>query len=126
MPKKRKAPYLLWRGHHWHAVLEIPKPLRPHFGKRRFMVTLETDSQRIAERRAAKHVAAWKRQITEAKGGPVEIDDAAYWRRALRNAKDEEQRQAILTQIDYEAWDIGATNVEQIGMQPSSAPESRT
>ncbi len=42
MPKKRKVPYLLWRGHHWHAVLEVPKPLRPHFGKRRFMVTLAT------------------------------------------------------------------------------------
>ncbi len=125
MPKKRKVPYLLWRGHHWHAVLEIPNPLRPHFGKRRFMVTLETDSQRIAERRAAKHVAAWKRQITEAKGGPVEVDDAAYWRRALRNAKTEEQRQSILMQIDYAAWDIGAINVDQIGQAPSSDPEAR-
>ena len=125
MPKKRKVPYLLWRGHHWHAVLEIPKPLRPHFGKRRFMITLETDSQRIAERRAAKHVAVWERQISEAKGGPVEVDDAAYWRRALRNAKTEEQRQSILEQIDMAAWDIGAINVDQIGQAPSSDPEAR-
>ena len=67
-PRNDKVPYLLWRGHHWCAVLEIPKPLRPHFGKRRFMVTFDTDSQRIAARRAVNHIAAWKRQITEAKG----------------------------------------------------------
>ncbi len=123
MPKKRKVPYLLWRGHHWHAVLEIPKPLRSHFGKRRFMVTLETDSQRIAERRAAKHVAAWKRQITEAKGGPVEVDDAAYWRRALRNAKTEEERRMILMGIDETAYWIGAVNVDQ-GQSPFRSPEA--
>ncbi len=63
MAKNRKAPYLIWRGRHWHAVLEIPEHLRPHIHKRRFMKTLGTDSQRIAERRAAKLIAGWKKQI---------------------------------------------------------------
>ncbi len=124
MPRKRNVRYLLQRGRHWHAIMEIPEPLRSHFGKRRFMVTLGTDSQRIAELRAAKHVAAWKKQIAEAKGSPVEIDDAAYWRRTLRNAKTEEQRQSILEQIDMAAWDIGAINVENIGEPPSEDPEA--
>ncbi len=125
MPKKRKAPYLIWRGRNWHAVLEIPEHLRPHFHKRRFMKTLGTDSQRIAERRAAKLISAWKKQITEAEGADIELDDAAYWRRALRNAATEEERQSIMMQIEMEAWDIGATNVDQIGMQPSSDPGAR-
>ena len=55
---------------------------------------------------------------------PVD-DDAAYWRRTLRNAKTEEQRQLILEQIDYAAWDIGAINVENIGDPPSSDPEAQ-
>ncbi len=49
---------------------------------------------------------------------PVD-DDAAYWRRALRNAKTEEQRQTILKQVDYAAWDIGAINIENVGDPPS-------
>ena len=125
MAKKRKAPYLIWRGRNYHAVLEIPELLRPHFRKRRFMKTLGTDSQRIAERRAAKLIAAWKKQIAEAEGGDIEFDDAAYWRRALRQATSEEERQSIMMQIDMEAWGIGATNVDQIGKLPSSDPDAR-
>ena len=69
-------------------------------------------------------VVAWKIEIAAARNEPVD-DDAAYWRRALRNAKTEEQRQSILMQIEYAAWDIGAINVENIGDQPSSDPEAR-
>ena len=69
-------------------------------------------------------VTAWKNQIAHARGQPVD-DDAAYWRRKLRNAKDEEHRQSILMQIDYVAWDIGAINVENVGDQPSSDPEAQ-
>jgi integrase len=69
-------------------------------------------------------VGAWKKEIATARNEPVD-DDAAYWRRALRNAKTDERRQAILEQIDMAAWDIGATNVENIGEAPSSDPEAR-
>ncbi len=69
-------------------------------------------------------IVAWKKEIATARNEPVD-DDAAYWRRTLRNAKTEEQRQSILEQIDYAAWDIGAINVENIGDKPSSDPEAR-
>ena len=68
-------------------------------------------------------VVAWKGEIATARNEPVD-DDATYWRRALRNAKTEEQRQSILEQIDMAAWDIGAINVDQIGQPPSSDPEA--
>ena len=119
------ASYLQKRRRRWYAVLEIPKALRPHFGnKPRFVQSLETDSRTVAERRVLPVVVAWKKEIAAARNEPVD-DDAAYWRRTLRNAKTEEQRQAILMQIDYAAWDIGAINVENIGDPPSNDPEAQ-
>ena len=104
--------------------MEIPKPLRHYFGKPRFVQSLETESRTVAERRVLPVVTAWKKEIAAAKGEPVD-DDAAYWRRRLRNARNEKHRQSILEQIDYAAWDIGAINVENIGDQPSSDPEAQ-
>jgi len=116
--------YLQKRRRRWYAVLEIPKALRHRFGRPRFIQSLETDSRTVAERRVLPVVTAWKKEIARARGEPVD-DDAAYWRRALRNAKTEEHRQSILEQIDYAAWDIGAINVDQIGDPPSSDPQAR-
>ncbi len=117
--------YLQKRRRRWYAVLEIPKALRPQFGnKPRFVHSLETDSRIVAERRVMPVLGAWKKEIATARNEPVD-DDAAYWRRALRNAKTDERRQAILEQIDMAAWDIGATNVENIGDAPSSDPEAQ-
>ncbi len=118
------ASYLQKRRRRWYAVLEIPKALRPHFGnKPRFIQSLETDSRIVAQRRVGPVIAAWRSEIARARQEPN--DDAAFFRRALRNAKTEEQRQSILEQIDYAAWDIGAINVENIGDKPSSDPEAR-
>ena len=113
--------FLQKRRRRWYAILEIPKPLRPHFGRARFVKSLETDSHIVAQRRVSPVVTAWKNEIARARGEPVD-DDAAFWRRTLRNAKTEEQRRAILERIDYAAWDIGAINVENIGDPPSSDP----
>ncbi len=115
--------YLQKRRHLWYAVLEIPKSLCPRFGRPRYVKSLETDSRTVAERRVMPIVVAWKKEIATARNEPVD-DDAAYWRRALRNAKNEKQRQMILEQIDDAAWDIGAINVENIGDAPSSDPEA--
>jgi hypothetical protein len=60
-----------------------------------------------------------------ARGEVTAKNDPKFWRDALRRAKTEEQRQVILRQIDFEAWDIGAINVGQIGQQPSSDPEAQ-
>ena len=69
-------------------------------------------------------VTAWKNEIARARGEPVD-DDAAFWRRSLRNARTEDQRRAILIQIEDLAWEIGAINVENVGDPPSSDPEAR-
>ncbi len=116
--------YLQKRVNRWYAILEIPIALRSRFGKPRFVQSLETESRTVAERRVLPVVSAWKKEIAAARDEPVD-DDAAYWRRRLRNAGDEEDRQSILQQIDYAAWDIGAINVENIGDQPSSDPEAQ-
>jgi integrase len=117
--------YLQKRRRRWYAILEIPLALRSHFGgKVRFVRSLETDSRTVAERRVMPVVVAWKGEIATARNEPVD-DDVAYWRRALRNAKTEEQRQSIEDQIYMAAWDIGASNVDQIGQAPSSDPEAR-
>ena len=97
------ASYLQERDRRWYAVLEIPKALRPRFGRPRFVQSLHTDSRTVAERRVMPLVVAWKREIATARNEPVD-DDAAFWRRVLRNAKTEEQRQSILMQIDYAAF----------------------
>ena len=115
--------YLQKRRRRWYAVLEIPKPLRPRFGRPRFIQSLETDSRTVAERRVLPVIAAWRSEIARARQEPD--DDAAFFRRTLQNAKTEEHRQSILEQIDYAAWDIGAINVENIGDPPSSDPEAR-
>lgn len=58
MPK-----YLQKRRRRWYAVLEIPKDLRAAFGKARFVQSLETESQTVAERKLHPLVGEWKRQI---------------------------------------------------------------
>lgn len=119
------ASYLQKRRRRWYAVLDIPKALRPRLANLpRFVRSLETDSRAVAERRASPIVSAWKKKIADARGEPTE-DDAAYWRRALRSAHDAEQRQAILTQIEQAAWEVGAANVDDVGDNPSNNSDAR-
>lgn len=116
--------YLQQRRRRWYAILEIPAAIRPQFGRPRFVQSLETESRSVAVRRVLPVIAAWKKDIAEARGEATH-DDAAFYRRRLRMAKTEEERQSILDQIDMAAWDIGAVNVENIGDRPSSDPEAR-
>lgn len=119
------ASYLQKRRRKWYAVLDIPKALRPHFAHSpRFVQSLDTDSRTVAERRVSPVVTAWKQQLASVRNERVD-DDAAYWRRSLRNARTEERQQAILEQIVSIADDIGAVNVENIGDKPSTDPAAR-
>ncbi len=108
----------------YFAYLDVPKDVRKGLRRRVFRQTLRTDSRSVAERRAAPLIAQWKAEIARRREEPNH-NDARYWRDALRRAKDDQQRVAIMEQIDMVAWDIGATNVENIGDQPSSDPEAR-
>ena len=107
--------YLQKRRRRWYAVHEIPKALRPQFGKPRFVQSLETESRTVAERRVLQVVAGWKGQIATARNEP---DDIVAWSsdlgfrgenysisanaslRALRNAKTKKEREMILEGID--------------------------
>jgi integrase len=133
--------YLQKRVNRWYAVLEIPKALRTHFGKPRFVRSLKTESRSVARCRVLEVVAGWKKEIAIAKGEPEDIFAPQFIRlrggarlrpvsanamlHALKNAKDEEERQSILAQIEDAAADLGSINVENIGDLPSSDPMAR-
>ena len=70
MPK-----YLQRRRRQWYAILEIPKALRQHFGKPRFVMSLQTDSQSVAEKKVLPVILEWKKQIDLAKGLDIGSDD---------------------------------------------------
>ncbi len=88
------------------AYLDVPKDVREVIGRRVFRQTLRTDSRSVAERRAAPLIAQWKAEIARRREEPNH-NDARYWRDALRRAKDDQERAAIMEQIDMVAWDIG-------------------
>jgi len=79
--------FITKRRRGYYATLNIPVKLQDHFGKTRFIRTLQTDSLAVAKKRAPVHIAAWKAQIDEAKGH-VAQDDVEYWRRQLQAAQE--------------------------------------
>ena len=130
------ASYLQKRRRRWYAVMEIPKALRPRFGKVRFVQSLGTESRTVAEREVHAIVAAWNEQLADEQWPTIDfsVRGKTYSREVphpvvlfqkLRNAATEEERQAILEEISSAAWHIGSINVENIGDRPSSAPEAQ-
>ena len=71
MPK-----HLQKRRRLWYAVLDVPKVLHEHLGKRKFIQSLDTDSQLVAEGRVLSVVAGWKKQIALAKKSSDGTGDA--------------------------------------------------
>ena len=61
--------YLAKRKQGYYATLEIPKALRPYLNdKPRFVKSLETRDQRVAERRLPVVIAGWKAQLDQLSG----------------------------------------------------------
>lgn len=78
--------YLIKQRQGWYAVLEIPKALRPKFGKVRFKQTLQTDSLSRAKARVLPVVAEWKRLIELARHGHPDFEgELLQWREYQRN-----------------------------------------
>ena len=76
MPK-----YLIQQRRVWYAVLEIPKALRPKFGKARFKETLHTESLTIAQRKVHAKISEWKNIIEVMRSGADHIEvRKAEWR----------------------------------------------
>lgn len=51
----------------WYAYVDVPVALREHFGKRKFLQSLGTDSLSLAEELKIPVIAGWKKQIALAK-----------------------------------------------------------
>ncbi len=69
MPK-----YIQKREKRWYAVLEIPKDLRPRFGKARFVQSLKTESQTEAGRLCLPVIYEWKELIESVRNGTPPTD----------------------------------------------------
>ena len=90
--------YLIKRRRVWHAILEIPKALRPKFGKARLKQSLQTESLSVAEVRVRPVIVEWKRQIELARSGATNIESKVFkWRRLV-----EESRIAGLSEREIE------------------------
>jgi integrase len=67
--------YLQKRRRVWYAMLNIPAALRPTFGRRTFLKSLETEALSVAEVRVLSVVAEWKKQIAIARATEGGTDD---------------------------------------------------
>ena len=67
--------FLEKRRRRWYGKVEIPKALRPHFNKVRFIKSLDTESLTVAKVRVLPYVIECKRAIAVAKGGGTGTDD---------------------------------------------------
>jgi integrase len=135
---RRHRPHLEMRHRCYLAVMEIPKPLRPKLGRARFVKSLETDSVAIAERRAAPLIEQWRREIAEARDDDLDAvtsplywpdarqqaADAAFFRRALRDARTEQEREAVRDRASDLAYDIGMMHMGDADESPTDRPEA--
>lgn len=67
--------FLEKRRRRWYGKVEIPKALRPHFNRVRFIKSLDTESLTVAKVRVLPFVIECKRAIALAKGGGTGTDD---------------------------------------------------
>jgi integrase len=92
--------YLTTRKLGFYAVMEIPKPVRPLFDmKPRFLQSLQTRDQRLAERRLPIVIARWKDQIEKAQGAPNASTGLMWeimeWRKAIHETSDDVSKEVI-------------------------------
>ena len=96
--------YLIKQRQGWYAVLEIPKALRPKFGKARFKQTLQTDSLSRAKARVLPVVADWKRLIELARHGHPDFEgELVQWREYQRNYRIQGLTQEEIEEITFDA-----------------------
>ena len=85
--------YLEKRRRRWYAYLEIPRDLREHFGKRRHVQSLGTESLTEAERLVLGRVAHWKAEFEAVRTGldlPLE-KLADEWRKDYAHASESDR-----------------------------------
>ncbi|WP_165907465.1 tyrosine-type recombinase/integrase [Primorskyibacter sedentarius] len=97
MARTKTPRYLQQRYRRWYAALDIPKDVREFFDKKpRFVQSLRTESQTLAEQRVGPIVAQWKRQIEQARKASNDPSSnqfrlAEKWREELSSASEDER-----------------------------------
>ncbi|MFC7553466.1 DUF6538 domain-containing protein [Pseudoroseomonas wenyumeiae] len=131
MPEKPKAALkraprnIEFRKGLWYVTLAIPVALKLQFGgKKRFITSLETTSEREALRRAPAIVASWRTMIDAAKGGDKVAARAAFYRENLRNAKSQEERGIIRDLIADEAEGLDSRDPSDPDEDQASHPDA--
>ena len=110
MPK-----HLQKRRRLWYAVLDVPKALHEHLGKRKFIQSLETDSLSVAEELKSSVITDWKKQIALAKkssdgSGNALLDNVTKVRQDTQRLEAEGTSDEDIKQIQEEvaysrSWD---------------------
>ena len=95
------------RRRRWYAVLDVPADVRHVIKRRRYIQTLQTESEIVARDRATHLVRRWKAEIKKARGGADAMDPfeatAAWYRQAVLEIRaehaddeDDEAEQTVL------------------------------
>lgn len=91
--------YLHKRKQGFYAILEIPRTLRDVLGKPRFIQSLKTKEQKLAERRLPIVITRWQAAIETARGKQTPTSSIAWevleWRKALAEAPEDEGKDAL-------------------------------
>ena len=114
----------------FHAVLEVPRDVRGIIGKKRFKLSLKTDSETTAKRLAARLVPQWKLLIDAARAKLQEepSDPIARDRKFLRDALQaqiaalddapfDDMLQAGLDELEFQAVDAAHAVERKHGSQ---------
>ncbi len=116
--------YIQQRRQGYYAVLEIPKALREHFGKPRFVESLKTRDLKLAERRVPLLVSKWKAAIEKAKGTNTPaaslLWEALEWRRILDEEEDGDTKQTLEEVLSTRLEEIEEKLGSQAAMQTAS------
>jgi integrase len=113
--------YIQQRRQGYYAVLEIPKALRQHFGRPRFIKSLETRDLKLAERRTYVLIPQWKAAIERAKGntGPASslLWEALEWRKAIEQETDGDAKENIRSVLSDRLYEIEEAHGEKIALE---------
>ena len=88
---RKASSYLYFLGNQYKVQIAIPKDLQGHFGKKKLVASLGTDSLAVANRLKHQIIADFQKQILEAKKLPRPDDplikEALSYRSELKEAK---------------------------------------
>ncbi len=113
--------YLQKKRRRWYAVLTVPRDVRGHFGRLKFVQSLKTESEAEAKRLVAVPIAAWKEQIRLARGHDEIAAEASIYRDLLRKAPSARAKRQIMDQLEGRADDIWQAGADPYALDPEEA-----